>query len=73
MEFGLMIKDIRQQCYLSQQAFADEIGVSFTTVNRWEKSKALPNYQTTKRLVEYCKRCNVKCDELENCWKEAKE
>lgn len=27
MEFGLMIKDIRQQCYLSQQAFADEIGV----------------------------------------------
>lgn len=37
MEFGLMIKDIRQQCYLSQQAFADEIGVSFTTVNRWER------------------------------------
>lgn len=73
MEFSLLIKEIRKQCYLSQQDFADEIGVSFTTVNRWEKSKALPNYQTMKRLVEYCKRCNVKYEELENCWKEKKQ
>ena len=51
MEFGLMIKDIRQQCYLSQQAFADEIGVSFTTVNRWESGKYKPTIKTKRKLA----------------------
>ncbi len=39
MDFSVMIKEIRQECYLSQQSFADELGVSFSTVNRWEKIK----------------------------------
>lgn len=72
MDFSIVIKEIRQECYLSQQAFAEELGVSFSTVNRWEKSKAVPNYQTMKRLVEYCKRLNVDCDNLEEAWRETK-
>lgn len=72
MDFSGVIKEIRQECYLSQQAFADELGVSFSTVNRWEKSKAVPNYQTMKRLVEYCKRLNVDCKNLEEVWRETK-
>lgn len=72
MDFSIIIKDIRQQCYLSQQAFAEEIGVSFSTVNRWETSKAVPNYKTMKRLVAYCKKCNVNCESLEDVWKESK-
>ena len=51
MDFSEAIKEIRQECYMSQQAFANELGVSFSTVNRWEKDKAIPNYQTMKRLV----------------------
>lgn len=72
MDFSIVIKEIRQECYLSQQAFAEELGVSFSTVNRWEKSKAIPNYQTMKRLVEYCKRLNVDCKNLEEAWREIK-
>lgn len=72
MDFSIVIKKIRQECYLSQQAFAKELGVSFSTVNRWEKSKAIPNYQTMKRLVEYCKRLNVDCKNLEEIWREIK-
>ena len=71
MAFSNEIKEIRQKCYLSQQAFADEIGVSFSTVNRWEKAKAIPNYQTMKRLIAYCKRLGVDCDNLEAQWKES--
>ncbi len=55
MDFSEAIKEIRQECYMSQQAFANELGVSFSTVNRWEKDKAIPNYQTMKRLVAYCR------------------
>lgn len=72
MDFAMMIKEIRQQCYLSQQDFANELGVSFSTVNRWEKAHAIPNYQTMKRIVEYCKRLRVDCSQLENAWKESK-
>ena len=72
MEFSIVIKEIRQECFLSQQEFADELGVSFSTVNRWEKSKAIPNYQTMKRLIAYCKRLKVDYKNLEEAWKESK-
>ncbi len=72
MSFAEAIKEIRQSCYLSQQSFADELGVSFSTVNRWEKARAIPNYQTMKRLVTYCKAVGVNCDEIEAVWKKQK-
>ena len=72
MEFSEAIKEIRQERYLSQQAFANELGVSFSTVNRWKKAKAVPNYQTMKRLVAYCKSLNVDSAKIENIWKENK-
>lgn len=38
-----MIRMIREKTGLSQTAFGDALGVSFSTVNRWENGKALPN------------------------------
>ena len=72
MDFSEAIKEIRQECYMSQQAFANELGVSFSTVNRWEKDKAIPNYQTMKRLVAYCRALKIDCKNLESIWKESK-
>ena len=69
MDFSEAIKEIRQECYMSQQAFANELGVSFSTVNRWEKDKAIPNYQTMKRLVAYCRALKIDCKNLESIWK----
>ena len=51
MDFSIAIKQARQECYMSQSEFADQIEVSFTTVNRWETGKAYPNYKTMKRLL----------------------
>ena len=34
MTFGEKIRNLRQKCILSQEAFAKELGVSFSTVNR---------------------------------------
>lgn len=48
------IKQIRTSSLLSQKDFADAIGVSFSTVNRWENNKAAPNYRALKKISNYC-------------------
>jgi DNA-binding transcriptional regulator YiaG len=39
---------------LSQNDFANAVGVSFSTVNRWEKGHAAPNYKALKKIREFC-------------------
>ena len=39
---GEQVKNLRKQLGLSQEAFAERLGVSFATVNRWENGKAKP-------------------------------
>ncbi|MDY6080640.1 MAG: helix-turn-helix transcriptional regulator, partial [Eubacteriales bacterium] len=36
------IREIRQNCFFSQEAFAKELGESFSTDNRWESGKTKP-------------------------------
>ena len=55
MEFGEKIKHIRVQSLLSQEAFAKELGVSYSTVNRWEKDKTKPNYRALKSIDAFTK------------------
>ena len=47
---------------LSQEAFAKELGISFTTVNRWETGKAKPTYKTMKLINDYCQAHNIDFD-----------
>lgn len=62
MSFSADIKRVRQSSLLSQEAFAQAIGVSFTTVNRWECGKAKPSLKTMKLIDEYCKKNNIDFD-----------
>lgn len=50
------IRILRQKSFLTQTQFAEELQVSFTTVNRWEKGKATPNLSTMKRIKAYCEK-----------------
>jgi superfamily II DNA or RNA helicase len=45
-----IIKDLRIQLGMSQQAFAASLGVSFATVNRWENGKAKPQKDRIERM-----------------------
>lgn len=54
MDIGTAIKEIRIKSLLSQADFAHEIGVSFSTVNRWENGKAVPGFKTLKKIKEFC-------------------
>ena len=68
MTFAEELKRMRQRSFLSQEAFAKEVNVSFSTVNRWETGKTRPNLMAMKSIKEYCDKNNVEFDRLEELW-----
>lgn len=64
------IKDIRRRCLMNQSEFAAAIGVSFSTVNRWENEKAIPNYQALKKLKIFCKTNGIPFEVDTAVWEE---
>jgi putative transcriptional regulator len=40
---GNLIRELRQSMNLSQVKFADEIGMTFPSINRWENGHAIPS------------------------------
>ena len=68
MSLAESIKYIRKLSYLSQESFAKEIGVSFSTVNRWENGKSKPNYAAMKRITTFCAQNSIQVsfDDLDN-------
>ena len=45
------IRQIRQRMQLTQEDFAHLIGVTFSTVNRWENGKSCPNRIAARLLL----------------------
>ncbi len=62
MSFCDDIKIVRQRSLMSQETFAQTLGVSFTTVNRWETGKSKPSYKTMKLIDEFCKKNGIDFD-----------
>lgn len=61
---------IRKKGLYTQMEFAERIGVSFSTVNRWETGKMIPNVSTMKRLKSYCNALHIDFDNVEKAWLE---
>lgn len=70
MDFSVAVKELRRKCLLSQIDLAKEIGVSFSTVNRWETGKTVPNYKTMKRIDLFCKKHEIDFDFTDSVWGE---
>ena len=62
MKFSDAIKTIRRKSLLSQSDFANEIGVSFSTVNRWENGKVVPKPCKLKLIKNFCVKHNIPFD-----------
>lgn len=62
MSFTEDIKKIRLKGFMTQEAFAKELGVSFNTVNRWEKGRQKPSIKVMKQIDDYCKNNNIDFD-----------
>lgn len=59
MTFAEKMQTVRKQLFLSQEAMAKELGVSFATVNRWEKGKCEPSYKAQKAFNDLCEKHNI--------------
>jgi transcriptional regulator with XRE-family HTH domain len=62
LKFSDAIKTIRRNSLLSQSDFANEIGVSFSTVNRCENGKSIPKLCKLKLIKNFCKEHNIPFD-----------
>ena len=45
------VKALRDRMFLTQEDFAHLIGVTFSTVNRWENAKSTPNRIAARLLT----------------------
>ena len=70
MSLSEELKTIRLSQYLSQADFANKIGVSFVSVNRWENGKAKPNMKAMKSIIEFSKLNNIDSSKIEQLWKD---
>lgn len=55
MNFAGKVKIVRENLKISQEKLAQLLGVSFSTVNRWEQGKALPSYTAMQAFSTLCK------------------
>ena len=54
-----LIKQIREHLNISQTELAEQLNVTFATVNRWENGRAVPNKLAQSKLYEICKENDV--------------
>ena len=52
INFAEKIKEYRKRKFLTQEEFAQCLGVSLTSVNRWETGKFEPTMQIKKKLYQ---------------------
>ena len=68
MLFSERVKVLRKKSFLTQEAFAKEIGVVSATVNRWETGKAKPNMSAMKAIKAFCEKNNYPYSLIEEEW-----
>lgn len=54
-----LLKQIRSYLNLSQTDFAEQLNVTFQTVNRWENGKVVPNKLAQSKIYDFCKENKV--------------
>ena len=68
MTYSAEIRKIRQKCFLSQEAFGRGLGVSFSSINRWEGGKSKPNMSAMKKIKDFCEAQGIDFSPLEAEW-----
>ena len=54
-----LIKEIRLMAQMNQEQFANALGTTPLSVNRWENGKTVPNNMAQMQLFEFCKERNI--------------
>ena len=57
-----LLKQIRSYLNFSQTDLAEQLNVTFQTVNRWENGKGLPTFKAMKAIDAFCKERGIDFD-----------
>jgi len=55
-----LIKELRDKLDLTQEQFAQKVGVTFSTINNWEKGTRTPHPFLFQRLIEMAEEAGYK-------------
>jgi DNA-binding transcriptional regulator YiaG len=55
-----LIKELREKLYLTQEKFAQKVGVTFSTINNWEKGTRTPHPFLFQKLLEMAEEAGLK-------------
>ena len=47
-----LVRELRERFSMTQEQFAQKVGVTYSTVNHWENGKRTPHPFLVKRLLE---------------------
>ncbi len=64
IDYQKAVKDLRDKLIMTQAEFAKMLGVSFTSINRWENGLNRPTTTARKQIVELCKENNIELKEV---------
>jgi DNA-binding XRE family transcriptional regulator len=59
MNYSEAIKELRKKLILTQAEFAELLGVSFQSINRWERGKHEPTIKVKRKLATYFKEYGI--------------
>ncbi len=68
MGFDEQVKYTRMKLSLSQEELAAMVGVSYSTVSRWEREGRAPQMKTLGRFYSFCEENGINFKEVEDKW-----
>ena len=66
IDYQRAVKDLRDKLIMTQAEFAKMLGVSFTSINRWENGLYRPTTSVRKKIVDLCKENNIELKEVKD-------
>lgn len=63
-DMGSFIRQLRQKLGMTQEEFAHALGITVSTVNRWENSHSAPSKLARSAILQFAATRGVSPDEL---------
>jgi putative transcriptional regulator len=63
MNWAELIKKLRNKLLITQMELGEMLGVSFSTVNRWEMGCHEPTMKLKRKIAELCKKNGIKMED----------
>ena len=58
-DYQKLVMELRNKLVISQTELANMLGVSFASVNRWEKGHYEPTIKIKRKIIELCKKNEI--------------